>query len=76
MPKLTNEEIRKIESFLAEKAAKPCQFCGKGPIDAKQNVFLSLPLGFDNKAINLLAAVCENCKHVYFFSYDEILQSK
>lgn len=73
MPKLTNDEIHKVESFLAEKAAKSCPFCGKGPINAKQEVFLSLPVGIDNKAVNLLAAVCDNCKHVYFFSYDEIL---
>lgn len=73
MPQLTNEEIQKIESFLASKAAKPCPFCGKGPIEAKQSVYASVPLGFDNKAINLLAGVCENCKYVYFFSYDEIM---
>lgn len=74
MPKLTNEEIQKIESFLAKKNAKSCPFCDKGPILAKQDIFLSIHAGFDNKALNVVVVQCKNCHHMSFFNYDSIIK--
>lgn len=74
MPKLNPEEIQKIESFLAKKITKPCSFCGVGPIDAKQDFFMTIPIGVGSKAVNIVGAQCLNCHQIVFFNYDSIIQ--
>lgn len=73
MPKLTTEQIQKIETFLANKIAKPCPVCGGGPLDGKQDLFLSLYAGIENKALNVVAVQCSNCSHILFFNFDTII---
>lgn len=80
--KLTQEQIQKVESFLKKKVASKCPVCGSGTMEAKQTESFQLLSLNDSSSItnstyiNLIGAVCSNCKHVTLFHLSGILDEE
>lgn len=80
--KLSKEQSEKVEHFLIKKFTSGCPLC-HGLIKAKQTHALQLLsientpefiTGKDAQFMSIVVTVCENCKNVCLFDYDEIIK--